>query len=71
MLTSEICKKNSTMTRDRKVSVPISMPSSLLEDIDKARGDVARSVFVCKILHASVNVAGGIEGVAREHDIHH
>jgi hypothetical protein len=28
------------------------MSQSLLEDIDRLRGDVARSVFVCKILHA-------------------
>ena len=34
---------------DRKVSVPISMPQSLLQDIDNARGDIARSLFVCKI----------------------
>lgn len=56
MLTSAICKKNSTMIQDRKVSVPISMPPSLLEDIDRSRGDVARSVFVCKILRARVNM---------------
>jgi metal-responsive CopG/Arc/MetJ family transcriptional regulator len=42
--------------RSRKVSVPISMSQSLLEDIDRARGDVARSPFVCKILRARLNV---------------
>lgn len=56
MLTSETYKKNRTLAGDRKVSVPISMPSSLLEDIDKSRGDIARSVFVCKILRARVNI---------------
>lgn len=47
--------------RDRKVSVPISMPQSLLEDIDTARGDIARSPFVCKILrtHIHVKASGG------------
>ncbi|HEY1247600.1 MAG TPA: hypothetical protein VGE97_01310 [Nitrososphaera sp.] len=44
---------------NRKVSVPISMPQTLLQDIDKARGDIARSVFVCKILLAGVNVERG------------
>jgi hypothetical protein len=56
---------------ERKVSVAISMSYSMVEEIDRLRGDTPRSIFVCKILHASVNVAGGIEGVAREHDIHH
>ena len=42
--------------RDRKVSVPISMPQSLLEDIERARGEIARSPFVCKILRARINV---------------
>jgi hypothetical protein len=56
MLTSETSKRNSTLARDRKLSVPISMPSRLLEDIDKVRGDVPRSVFVCKLLLRSVNV---------------
>ena len=56
MLTSETYKKNTSLIRDRKVSVPISMPSSLLEDIDQSRGDIARSVFVCKVLRARVDV---------------
>jgi hypothetical protein len=56
---------------ERKVSVAISMPYSMVEEIDRLRGDTPRSIFVCKILHSSVNVAEGIEGVAREHDIHH
>jgi hypothetical protein len=42
--------------QDRKVSVPISMPQSLLEDIERARGEIARSPFVCKILRARINV---------------
>jgi len=42
--------------RDRKVSVPISMPQSLLEDIERARGEIARSPFVCKILRARIHV---------------
>lgn len=41
---------------DRKVSIPISMPQSLLREVDTARGDIARSPFVCKILRAYVNV---------------
>jgi hypothetical protein len=47
---------------DRKVSVPISMPQSLLGDIDRLRGDTPRSVFVCKILRAhiiNVKTTGG------------
>jgi len=42
------------------------MPSSLLEEIDKARGDVARSVFVCKVLRARADVknTGGLKGNA-------
>jgi hypothetical protein len=43
---------------NRKVSVPISMPQTLLQDIDRARGDIARSPFVCKILRARFNVGG-------------
>jgi hypothetical protein len=39
---------------DRKVSVPISMPQSLLADIDDIRGHIPRSVFVCKILHVKI-----------------
>jgi hypothetical protein len=51
----EISKEISTAaTWDRKVSVPISMPQSLLEDIDRARGEIARSPFVCKILRAHI-----------------
>ncbi len=54
---------NNTATRiwDRKFSVPISMPQSLLEDIDMARGDIARSLFVCKILRSSISakIIGG------------
>lgn len=41
---------------ERKVSVPISMPQSLLREVDAARGDIARSLFVCKILRAHVDV---------------
>jgi hypothetical protein len=32
------------------------MPQSLLEDIDTARGDIARSLFVCKILRTQIHV---------------
>jgi hypothetical protein len=59
-------KKSSTKTGitssagwDRKVSIPISMSQSLLQDIDRARGDIARSPFVCKILRANVKDTGG------------
>lgn len=51
---------------DRKVSVPISMPQSLLADIDIARGERARSQFVCKILRAGVNVGSAGDAHARE-----
>jgi hypothetical protein len=66
MLTSEISKKTPTLTQDRKVSVPISMPSSLLEEIDKSRGDVPRSVFVCKVLRARADMknTGGLKANA-------
>jgi hypothetical protein len=62
MLTSEISKKTSTLTWDRKVSVPISMPQSLLVDIDGLRGDVPRSVFVCKILRKDIQLKGETGG---------
>jgi hypothetical protein len=39
---------------NRKVSVAISMPQSLIEKIDTARGDIPRSVFVCRILRAQI-----------------
>jgi metal-responsive CopG/Arc/MetJ family transcriptional regulator len=39
---------------DRKVSVAISMPQRLIEEIDTVRGDVPRSIFVCKILHTQI-----------------
>jgi metal-responsive CopG/Arc/MetJ family transcriptional regulator len=39
---------------NRKVSVAISMPQRLIEKIDTVRGDVPRSVFVCKILGAQI-----------------
>jgi hypothetical protein len=39
---------------NRKVSVAISMPQSLIQNIDTVRGDIPRSVFVCKILRAQV-----------------
>ena len=39
---------------DRKFSVPISMHQSLLEEIDTVRGDIPRSVFVSRILHAHI-----------------
>ena len=59
--TSSITEVTKSTTRwDRKVSVPISMSQSLLQDIDRARGDIARSVFVCKILRAGVNAARGV-----------
>ena len=32
------------------------MPASLLQEFDKTRGDVARSVFVCKALRARADV---------------
>jgi hypothetical protein len=48
---------------NRKVCVPISMPQTLLQDIDRARGDIARSPFVCKMLRARLNV--GEEGVGK------
>jgi hypothetical protein len=51
---------------DRKVSVPISMPQSLLVDIDIARGEIARSKYVCKILRAGVNVGSARSAHARE-----
>ena len=56
--TTEKTKSNAIW--DRKVSVPISMSQSLLQDIDNARGDIARSLFVCKILRAGVNAARGV-----------
>jgi hypothetical protein len=59
--TSSTTENTTTAGRwDRKVSVPISMPQSLLQDIDNARGDIARSLFVCKILRAGVNAARGV-----------
>jgi hypothetical protein len=51
---------------DRKVSIAISMPYSLVEEIDRLRGDTPRSVFVCKILCAKVTVEG--EGGVRKED---
>jgi metal-responsive CopG/Arc/MetJ family transcriptional regulator len=38
----------------RKVSIAISMPQRLIEEIDTVRGDIPRSVFVCKILRAQI-----------------
>lgn len=55
---SSIKEIRTTTIQDRKVSVPISMPQSLLVDIDEIRGDVPRSVFVCKILRKDVGVRG-------------
>jgi hypothetical protein len=58
----EISKEMSATAKwDRKVSVPISMPQSLLEDIDRARGDIARSPYVCKILRTRFNLEEGVE----------
>jgi hypothetical protein len=55
---SSIKEITTTTIQDSKVSVPISMPQSLLVDIDGIRGDVPRSVFVCKILRKDVRVRG-------------
>jgi hypothetical protein len=55
---SSIKEIRTTTIQDRKVSVPISMPHSLLVDIDGIRGDVPRSVFVCKLLRKDVRVRG-------------
>jgi hypothetical protein len=55
---SSIKEIRTTTIQDRRVSVPISMPQSLLVDIDEIRGDVPRSVFVCKILRKDVRVRG-------------
>jgi metal-responsive CopG/Arc/MetJ family transcriptional regulator len=35
-------------------NVPISMPQTLLADIDSIMGDKPRSVFVCKILRVEI-----------------
>jgi hypothetical protein len=43
-------------TLDRKVSVAISMPQSLLADIDKLKGDIPRSIFVSRALRAKIQV---------------
>jgi len=51
-----------TTIQDRKVSVPISMPQSLLVDIDGLRGDVPRSAFVCKILRKDIQLKGETGG---------
>jgi hypothetical protein len=60
----------SDVRRNRKVSVAISMPLTMIEEIDRLRGDTPRSIFVCKILYATVNVRRGIPGVATEHGIY-
>jgi metal-responsive CopG/Arc/MetJ family transcriptional regulator len=39
---------------ERKVSIAISMPQRLIEEIDTIRGDIPRSIFVCKILHTQI-----------------
>ncbi|HKI09939.1 MAG TPA: hypothetical protein VKA09_16230 [Nitrososphaeraceae archaeon] len=46
---------------DRKVSVAISMPQGLIEKIDIVRGDIPRSIFVCKILHTQIRSKKGEE----------
>jgi hypothetical protein len=46
------------------------MPLTMIEEIDRLRGDTPRSIFVCKILHATVNVRRGIQGVTTEHGIY-
>jgi hypothetical protein len=46
---------------DRKVSVAISMPQRLIEEIDTVRGDIPRSIFVCKILHTEIKSKKGDE----------
>jgi hypothetical protein len=65
--TSSLRRTPAAASWNRKVCVPISMPQTLLEDIDRARGDIARSPFVCKILRTRVNVeeggAGNADGV--------
>ena len=43
---------------DRKVCVPISMPETMLADIDWLRGDLPRSVFVRRLLRAQLANAG-------------
>jgi hypothetical protein len=53
---SSIKEMTVTPIQERRVSVPISMPQSLLADIDGLRGDVPRSVFVCKMLRKDVKV---------------
>jgi len=57
--TSITARASSAAKWDRKVSVAISMPQRLIEEIDTVRGDVPRSVFVCKLLLRSVNVEEG------------
>jgi len=47
--------------RDRKVSIAISMPQRLIEEIDTVRGDIPRSIFVCKILHTQIRSKKGEE----------
>jgi hypothetical protein len=52
-------KKMTNAAWNRKLSIPISMPQSLLTEIDGLRGDIPRSVFVCKILREDVKVGRG------------
>lgn len=60
MSTHKASKKKMTTTAwNRKLSIPISMPQSLLTEIDSLRGDIPRSVFVCKILREDVKVGRG------------
>jgi hypothetical protein len=54
-------KKMTPAAWNRKLSIPISMPQSLLTEIDSLRGDIPRSVFVCKILRDDVKVGRGGE----------
>ena len=63
MSATETTTQNATTAvRDRKVSVPISMPQSLLVDIDSIRGEIPRSVFVCKILRLKIKDGKRQEG---------
>jgi metal-responsive CopG/Arc/MetJ family transcriptional regulator len=52
--TTIIAEASSAAKWDRKVSVAISMPQRLIEEIDTVRGDIPRSIFVCKILHTQI-----------------
>ena len=61
MKTTIIATASSAAKWDRKVSVAISMPQRLIEEIDTVRGDIPRSIFVCKILHTQIRLKKGEE----------